>query len=176
MAHRKVLLTALAVIASAGALAACSVDKEADAAARKFNDELRAGTTGSDPAVGPQLQTPDAQNLIAAFHAQSPTDAPTAVTNTGFNFNSENGNTQMQLTYKYDFSGGRTMVIDDVLQKNSGQTTWQVVGFKLEPGATAMTGPQGGSTNAPQDAAGAPPPPSGGDASGGAPASNASGN
>jgi hypothetical protein len=167
VAHRKVLITALA-IAAVGALAACSVDKEADAASRKFNDELRAGTTAGDPAVGAPLQAADAQAAIAQFHATLPADAPTAVKNTGFNFNTENGNTQMSLTYEYDFAGGKVINITDVLAKNSGQTAWSVIGFRVEPAG-------GGAT----ENAGAPPPATNGsaDASGGAaPASNAQGN
>jgi hypothetical protein len=177
VAIHKALTTVLAV-ASVGALAACSIDKEADTTARTFNDELRAGTTASDTHLGAPLQTPDAQAAIAQMHGSLPTDTPT-VKNTGFNISTDNGNNQMSLTYEYDFAGGKVYDITDVLQKNAGQTTWSVIGFKVDPqGAAAQAAatpaapaanaaPQDAAANAaaPQDAAGAPPP-----------ASNAQGN
>ena len=163
----RILISALAV-AGAGALAACSVDKQADQTARTFNDELRSGTASADTHLGAPLQTPDAQAAIAQYHASLPTDAPTAVKNTGFNFNTDNTGAQMSLTYEYDFNGGRVINITDVLTKPTGQTTWSVIGFKVEP------------TGGAADAAGAPPPAanaSGSDASGSQPPpSNAQGN
>jgi hypothetical protein len=157
VAHRTVrtIITALA-LAGAGGLGACSIDKEADAAARQFNDEVRTGANlAGDPHVGPQLTAADAAAALAAFHAALPTDAPSAVKNTGFSFNSDNTGATYSLTYEYDFAGGRQVMMTDTMQKLTGQTTWTIIGFKGEPGG-----------GAPTDTAGAPPPSSNASGSG----------
>lgn len=129
--HRRILPLAVA-LAAAVALAGClKIDKEADAASRAFNDEVRTGAplTG-DPHVGPQLTGPDAAGALAQFRQALPAAAPTAVRNTGFAFNTDNTGTTLSLTYEYDFPGGRTVRVTDVLQKPSGQSAWTIVGFK----------------------------------------------
>jgi hypothetical protein len=134
--HRPARIVPLALaLAGAATLAGClKVDKDADAAARGFNDEVRNGTplTG-DTHVGPQLNGPDAAPMLAKFRAAIPTSAPTSAKNTGFSSNTDNTGTTLSLTYELDFPGGRVVTVTDALQKPSGQTAWTIVGFKGEP-------------------------------------------
>jgi hypothetical protein len=122
------------------ALGACSlpvVDKESDAVARTFFDEVRTGADLSrDAHVDPSLQTPIAAEGFARIRGLLPPGAPTKVNSTGFSFNTDtaSGGTA-RLSHRYVY-GAKTITIQTFLRKPPGATIWFVVGIEADLGGT----------------------------------------
>jgi hypothetical protein len=122
------------------ALSACSlpvVDKQSDAIARAFFDEVRTGADLTrDSHVDPLLETPTAAAAFAQIRSLLPPGAPTKVNNTGFNFNSSSGTgANARLSHQYVY-GERSITIQTVLKKPPGGTVWFVVGMEADLGGT----------------------------------------
>ncbi len=135
--NHKVWLALLAVVA----LVACALptpDKESDAAARGFFDEVRTGADLSrDPHVDASLLTPDAAASIAQIRAALPAGAPTGVSNSGWSYNSSAATgARAQLSHAYKF-GARSITIQTVLAKPPGGTLWRIVGVEADLGGAA---------------------------------------
>jgi hypothetical protein len=123
-----------------GALSACSlpvVDKEGDAIARAFFDEVRTGADLTrDAHVDPSLETPAAAASFARIRGLLPPGAPTKVNNTGFSFNSSGGTgSNARLSHQYVY-GDRSITIQTVMKKPPGGTVWFVVGMEADLGGT----------------------------------------
>jgi hypothetical protein len=129
-----------AALAAALALGACSLpvmDKQSDAVARAFFDEVRTGADLShDSHVGPSLQTPAAAADLAQIRAQLPAGPPTKVNNTGFSYNSDMATgATARLSHQYVY-GARLVTIQTFLRKPPGATIWFVVGLEADIGGT----------------------------------------
>ena len=117
------------------ALAGCSLpvaDKESDADARAFYDELRAGADLTrDTHLDPSLRAAAAALSPADVKAQLPAGAPTKVNVTGWNYASSAGaGSVATLSHDYVYAGGKTVHVMVGLHKYPGQATWAIVGFR----------------------------------------------
>ncbi|HVN02050.1 MAG TPA: hypothetical protein VMT68_17755 [Caulobacteraceae bacterium] len=116
------------------ALAACSLpvaDKQSDAVARAFYDELRAGADLTrDPHLDPALKPAAAALSPADVRAQIPSGPPTKVNVTGWNYNTSSGEgSNARLSHDYVYAG-RTVHVMTGLRKYPGQADWTIVGFR----------------------------------------------
>ena len=116
------------------ALAACNLpaaDKESDADARGFYDELRTGADLSrDPHLDPAFRAAAAALSPADVKAQIPAGAPTKVNVTGWSYDSTAGaGSKATLSHDYVYAG-RTVHVMTGLHKYPGQTAWTIVGFR----------------------------------------------
>jgi hypothetical protein len=133
-------LATIVSLAAGLAAAACSLpvaDKESDAIARTFFDEVRTGADLSrDAHVDPTLATPSAAAGLAQIRSLLPPGAPTKVNNTGFNFSSDTATgSTARLSHQYVF-GARSITMQTFLRKPPGATTWFVVAAEADLGGT----------------------------------------
>ena len=133
-------MKAVSICAALVLLAACSLpvmNKEADGVARTFFDEVRSGADLSkDPHVDPTLQTPITSAGFARIRSELPPGAPTKVTNTGFNVNTDTASgSTLRLAHQYAW-GDRSVTIQTFLRKPPGATIWFVVAMEADLGGT----------------------------------------
>jgi hypothetical protein len=131
-------LATIAALTASLFIAACSlpvVDKESDAAARTFFDEVRTGADLThDAHVDASLETPIAAEGFARIRSLLPPGAPTKVSNTGFNFNSSTGTgSTARLSHQYAF-GARNITIQTFMKKPPGGTNWLIYAVEADLG------------------------------------------
>jgi hypothetical protein len=125
------LILPLLALASLAACALPVADKQSDADARAFYDELRTGADLSkDANLDPTLKAAAAALAPADVRAQIPATAATKVNVTGWNYASSSGDgSKATLSHDYVYAG-RTVHVMTGLHKYPGQTVWTIVGFR----------------------------------------------